>query len=275
MIPLSEFDTVQKLEGALALACGDLRAIRAVFEGHVRSDFLNQFVSGELHNLTFNPDHIVQRSAGQVSFTLLNTPTFDYTIRLSPPFVSIPHAVKWLGERQILSVKGKAGASFRVLNVPCDINRFEPDIQLADVEAISLESGAFLESPSSNSILDAHEAKAPVVFEVLTIHDERVQLNWVFDEHLKSMYAESSRVICSRLQNIFDLSLKMHRPVPRAVYDAILADGNTQAKLLALESLLVADGVAGFQELHKAIDSDDPMLSMTAQSLLDSIMSRA
>jgi len=273
--PLSETGIIENLESELQSAHGEASAIRALFVAHVRSGFLRRFVRSELENLAFNPDHVVRRNAGQVSFTLINSADFDYTIRLSPPFAGRPHTVKWLGERQILSVKGASGVTMRVLTVPADINRFEVGVPMAKVELMNLEHGAFLESPSSNYVLDTYEVAAPVIFEVLTIHDEKVELHWTFDEQLRSIYAESSKMTCSRLRNVLELAGKMGHPVPDGVYDVIFTQGDAQAKLLAVQSLLLTDSAAGFRELQKAIESDDPLLSTGAQRFFDTLMTRA
>ena len=273
--PLSELDTIEKLERKLESARDDLITVRSLFTEHVRSDFLHRFVLGELQNLALNPDHVVRKNAGQVSFTLINNTGFDYTIRLAAPFSGHPHTVKWLGEQQIMSVKGAGCASIRILTVPCDINRFRAGVQIANVEMVNLEQGSFLESASSNCILDVYEVKEPVIFEVLTIHDERIELHWTFDEHLRSMFAESSRMICSRLQNVLELARKMGKPVPDAFYDVMLTQGNAQTKLLAIRTLLATDSAAGFRELQQAIDSKDDTLSTGAQLIFDALMTRA
>jgi hypothetical protein len=275
VVPLSEFDTIETLERDLESAREDWTEVQSLFMAHVRSPFLHRFVQGELQNLSLNPDHIVRKNAGQVNFTLINTAHFDYTIRLSAPFPGRPHPVTWLGERQIMSIKGAGEVTVRVLSVPYDINRFQAGVRVANLETLSLRAGSFLHSASSNCILDVFSVEAPVVFEVLTIHDEKVELHWTFDEQLTSAFAESSQMTTSRLRNILELARRMGQPVPNAVYDVMLTQGNVQAKLLAIQSLLATDGAAGFRELQQAIDSDDVMLSASAQLLFDAVMTRA
>jgi hypothetical protein len=275
VIPLSELSTIEKFERDLDATRGDWAAVHSLFVTHVRSPFLQRFVQGELQNLSLNPDHVVRKNAGQVSFTLINTADFDYTIRLSCPFPGRPHEVKWRGERQIMSVKGAGGVSIRVLTVPYNINHFQAGGRAANVETVTLRPGSFLHSENSNCILDVFEVEVPVIFEVLTIHDQRVELHWTFDEQLTSIFAESSQMTSSRLRNILELARKMGQPVPSAVYDVILTQGNVQAKLLAIQSLLATDGAAGFRELQQAIDSHDAILSEGAQRLFDAVMTRA
>ena len=271
MASQSEFDTVKELEQKLESAHSDLKLVRSLFRDHVQSGFVSRFVESELYNIKDNPDHLVRRNAGQVSFTLINTVDFDYTIKLVPPFAGRPHAVKWLGEQQILSVQGEGGALVRRLTVPHDINDFLAGLLIEEIEMVYLNEREFLESPSPNNILDIYEIKEPVVFEVLTIHNQTVELHWTFDEGLRSVFAESSRMTSSRLQNVLDLAVKMGKRIPDTVYHTIFSQGSTQAKILAIESLLITDSISGFRELYEAIDSTDAALSMGAQRLLDSL----
>jgi len=157
----SEFDTVKELEQKLESAHSDLKLVRSLFRDHVQSGFVSRFVESELYNIKDNPDHLVRRNAGQVSFTLINTVDFDYTIKLVPPFAGRPHAVKWLGEQQILSVQGEGGALVRRLTVPHDINDFLAGLLIEEIEMVYLNEREFLESPSPNNILDIYEIKEP------------------------------------------------------------------------------------------------------------------
>jgi len=200
--PLAETGAIEVLERDLEAACGDAASIRARFATHVHSDFLRQFVRGELCNLALDPDHIVRSNAGQVNFTLINSPAFDYTIRLSPPFPSRPHAVKWIGERQIVTVKGSAGPTFRLLAVPPDLKSFQAGGSIEPVRLVHLEHGALLES-DQRCILDVYEVTEAAILEVLTISDRDVQLHWTFDEDLSSIHAEASTATCSRIQNVW------------------------------------------------------------------------
>jgi len=259
---------IETLESALQQAVGNREQIRELFVGHIRSRFLDQFVQDHLNGIATNPSHIVRRNAGQLNFTFINSPHFEYTMRLVPPFRSRPHGVKWLGERQLLSVK-QGTVTVRQLFVPGHVNTFTKDTQIERMETVLVEPGAYVEADTANCILDIDEVRDPTVLEMLTIRDPTVHFLWTFDSRLTAQYAESSKMASSRLQNIFDLARAMDRPVSPDVYDVVFSQGNAQEKLIAIESLLLAASERGFLELQSAIDSEDAILSRNAQDLFD------
>jgi hypothetical protein len=262
---------IETLESALRQAIGNRERIRDLFVGHIRSRFLDQFVQEHLNGIAADPGHIVRRNAGQLNFTFINSPHFEYTVRLAPPFRSRPHGVKWLGERQLLGVK-RGTVAVRQLFVPGHVNTFAKGTQIERMETVLVEPGAYLEADTANCILDIDEVRDPTVLEVLTIRDPTVHLLWTFDSRLAAQYAESSKMNSSRLQNIFDLARTMGRPVPPDVYDVVFSQGNAQEKLVAIESLLLAASERGFLELQSAIDSEDAALSRNAQELFDRML---
>jgi hypothetical protein len=265
-------ETLENLEKVLQQAIGDYEQIRTLFIGHFRSRFLDQFVAENMNSMAADPDHIVRKNSGQQIFTFINSPHFDYNVRLLPPFRSRRHSIKWLGERQLIGVK-RGTITVRQLYVHGHINSFSKDTPIEHKNTVLMEPGAYIETETVNCILDIDAVHSSAVIEVLTIRDPTVQLIWTIDKYLTAQHAELKKN-SSRLQNIFDLAKAMDRKVPPDVYDIVFSRGNAQEKLIAIESLLLTGSERGFLELQSAIDSEDNVLSRDAQDLFDRMFIR-
>jgi hypothetical protein len=259
----------------LDAAWPDPQEIKSIFLRHTESDFLSQFIWCELQQIADEPHHVVRNSVGQLGFTLIHSRHFDYTIRFAPRTGRRSHLVKWRGERQIIVLRGSGTARARLLKVPdhLDINDFRVGEELTETATMSLTRDSFLETGSPAEILDIYEVDSPVLIEALTVRHDDVELYWTFDEQLKSRYAEAS-LTASRIQHLLEVAYRTGREIPRHLLNAFLAQGTVQVKLTAIRLLLATDPSSGFDELQRAIDSDDERLSRAGQELLDSLMFR-
>ena len=220
---------------------GDFSGVRAAVQDHVSGSFVPDFLCAELGAIAENSDHIVRRVVGQVSFTLINTTDFEYTVRLAPAFAGQPKRRKWLGERQIVCFRGPGVATVRILRVPpeVEINAFRTDVVLEEMPTRTLRDGEIVEVADGHSLLDIVSITTPMIFEIVTARARDVELYWTFDESGKSVYAELAALSASRLRNIIEVAHRMGKTVPISIYDRLVADRNTQIKLLAIQSMLV------------------------------------
>jgi hypothetical protein len=254
----------------------DFAAVRAAFDDHTSGSFVLDFLYAELGAIADNPEHIVRRAAGQVSFTLINTIDFEYTVRLAPPFNGQSKRVKWLGERQIVRLRGPGAATVRILRAPTDanINDFQPNVLLEELPMRILRDGDVVEVADGHGLIDIVSINAAMILEFVTVHAHDVELYWTFDEQRRSVYAELAALSASRLQNIIEIAHKMGKPVPDPIYERLVADRNTQIRLLAIQSMLVEQHPDAFRHLHDAIESSNRLLSMGGSAILDALTER-
>jgi hypothetical protein len=255
----------------------DFAAVRAAFDEHTSSSFLANFLYAELGAMVANHEHIVRRAAGQVSFTLINSIDFEYTVRLVPPYGARPKRLRWLGERQIVCLRGLGAATARILRAPPDanINDFQPHVLLEELPTRILSDHDTMEVADGHGLIDFVSIDAPMIFEIVTVHVHDVELYWTFDEQRRSAYAELAALSAARLQNIIELAHKMGKQVPDPIYERLVADKNTQIRLLAIQSMLVEQHPDAFLHLHDAIESSNRLLSMGGNAILDALTRRA
>lgn len=255
----------------------DFSGVRAAFGEHTSGRFLNDFLYGELGAIASRPGHVVRRAAGQVSFTLIDTVHFEYTVRLAPPFNGQPKRIKWLGERQIVRLRGRGAATVRILRAPPDvnINDFQPNLLLEELPTRILGDGDIVEVADGHGLIDIVSIDAAMILEFVTAHSRDVELYWTFDKDRKSVYAELAALSASRLQNIIELAHKMGRIVPDQIYEHLVSDRNTQIRLLAIQSMLVEQHPEAFRHLHAAIESSNALLSMGGSAILDALTKRS
>jgi hypothetical protein len=254
----------------------DMAAVRAAFDDHTSGSFVPDFLHAELGTIADNPEHVVRNAAGQVSFTLINTIDFEYTVRLAPPFSDQSKRFKWLGERQIVRLRGPGAATVRILRTPTDanINDFRPDVLLEELPPRALCDGDVIEVADGHGLIDIVSIDAAMILEFVTVHAHDVELYWTFNNQRRSVYAELAALNASRLQNIIEVAHKMGKPVPGPIYERLVADRNTQIRLLAIQSMLVEQHPAAFRHLYDAIESSNPLLSMGGSAILDALTER-
>jgi hypothetical protein len=253
----------------------DWSRIQEIFTDHLDSCFLKNFITREIAALGNDAGHVVPKSVGQANFTFINTPDFEYSVRILTPFPARPHPVKWLGMRQIIGVKGSGSATIRKLTVPphLDIASFQPGVVIDQVETVTAAAGDVIVSQSPHQLLDIYHVASPVIVEVLTHRREDSGLFWTFDPGLKSVYAEQSSLTVSRFRNVLELAHAAGKPIPDDIYDLALDPSRPHAALLAIRSMLMSGHPDAFSQLQRAIDSESEELSQGAQRLFDSMMS--
>ena len=246
-----------------------------VFSSHLRSDFLAAFLASILRAVAADPDHPVSGNAGQVSFSMINFPQFNYTARLTPPYAPRPHGVRWLGARQVLGVKGKGKARFRLLGLPPGSSAVTPGLRLIEMGVTEVAAGSSISSQSEDAVIDLWETTGPVVIEALTVHRRRNRVYWHFGDDLIARHPECGSLGASRLEGILDLARAMGQPMPAEVYEAVFDRADVQAKTCAIRSLLRTDPAQGFARLQMAIDGADAEYSDAAHDLFAALAATA
>lgn len=267
-------EALETFSQKLQQAQEDWPSVQAIFSDHFGSRFLHDFITRELSAAADDPAHVVPKSVGPANFTIINTMSFEYSVRILIPFPARPHPVKWLGMRQIVGVKGAGPMTVRRFRVPSHFNItfFQPGVAIEDVEFITAADRDVIAAASPHEMLDIHEISAPVVVEVLTYRRDDSGFLWNFDQDLRSLYAEQSSLTLSRFRNVLELAHAAGKPVPDDIYDLALNPSRPYVALLAIRSMLMSGHPEAFAELQQAMDSAVLDLSQGAQRLFDSMM---
>lgn len=268
---LSRDTVIQSLEKELTEAAGDFDEIAKIFNRHTKSSFVNEFVVSQLKKIAADPDYVVTNIARQWQVILINTGLFDYTLQLRTPVVMNQSNIKWMGIRQIISVKGKGSLRAKVLKVPghININKFQSGILLEETEEVELKNGDSLLSKSPYSIIDIVEVKGTVLVESLSVKDKSTDFFWTFDNDSKSFMAEASSLLVSRLTTVLNLTRNMKLNVSDTLYRTIFTHGDANLKLSTIQTMLIEGNHEAFDYLLEAIDSADDTFSSGAQRILD------
>lgn len=265
-------DTLPNLYQELMGVYPDIAAVERIFLDHLRGNFLADVLLRMIEAVAADPDQPLPGNAGQLNFSMINCPELNYTVRLVPPFRPKGHPVRCLGVRQILGVKGRGTAFFRVLRPNDAAAAVAPGVRFKVAEEIEVGPGSTISTRSDMEILDLWQADGPLVIEALSVQRRRNRLYWHLSDDLEVNYAECGSISASRLQNVFDLARAMNRKVPSIVYDRVLSGVDVQEKLCAIRSLLGDERERGFGELQRALDGEDPEMSAAAQGLLAALM---
>lgn len=265
--------SLAKFAEGLEQSVGNWDSVRALFLDHLRGDFLEHFVSEEICTSADNPDHVVTRGVGQGSFTFINTPNFEYSVRVLSPFHRTGRLVKWAGMPQMIAVRGPGVVVVRTLRVPeqCDIEQFVPNVQISEFTTQEARDGDVVITEDPKKILDIQEVSAPCVVEILTCRHGAPTLVWTFSSELMSLYAEQSSLAASRFRNILLLTQAEALPIPDEIYALALKSGSPQVSLLAIQSMVAAGHPESFSELQHARESEHQWLRRGATELLDAL----
>jgi hypothetical protein len=254
---------------------GDWDSIRALFLDHVSCSFLEAFVTEEICTSAEKAGYIVPSGTGQGSLTFINTPNFEYSVRVVTPFARRAHQVKWLGMPQMIAIKGGGTVVFRTLRVPpqFDIEQFVPNVQIRQCEPYEAHNGDVVVSDDQNEILDLHEVTAPAIIEFLTYRRLAPSLVWTFSPELISLYAEQSSLTASRLRNVLSLAQAAGIQIPDDIYDLALKSNSPQVVLPAIQSMLAGGHAESFPALQRAMESERQSLRKGANELFDALFS--
>jgi hypothetical protein len=266
-------DPLEIFAEALEHNVGNWHSAKALFLNVVKSSFLSGFLRQHIQAAADNADHFVPHAVGQSSFTFVDTPHFEYSLRLVSPLAPRAHAVKWLGARQIIMVRTLGTVTVRVLTVPreFDIEKFVPDARIRDVAIGEIRDGEAISSDDTNQILDVHAVTAPTVLEILTYRELPPSLVWTFNAKLLSLYAEQSSLSASRFRNVLALARSENIPIPDDIYDLAVVSNSPQVALFAIESMLSEGHSDAFAALYRATESHNPSLRKGAMELLDAL----
>jgi hypothetical protein len=264
-------DALEAFSCCLREARDDWTSVQLVFSHHVASSFVHDFISRELSALSKTSGHIVRKSVSQTNFTFIDDQDFEYSLRLLVPFPIRPRTFKWLGMRQIIAARGPGSVTIRKLMVPpChDIAAFQRGVVIEDVGRLCIGAGDVVASQNAHEVLDIEAVLAPAVVEILTYRSDGAGLLWTFDQSMKSVYAEQSSLLLSRVRNVFELAYLTGRPVPDDIYALALDPERPHVALLAIRSMLVSGHPEAFIQLHRAMESESKDLSEGARDLLD------
>lgn len=262
---------IETLSENLQCARGDWARVQAVFLEHLKSGFLDDFVTREISILAGAPKHVVPLAVSQTTFIFLNTWDFEYSARLLVSFAAREHPVKWQGVRQIINVTRGGPVTIRRITVPQNIriNVFEPGVQGQAVETVDVAQGGMIANEGTNELLDIHAVSSPSIIEILTDRRGDSELNWTFDTELKSIYREQSSVTVSRVSNVLDLAHVLGKPIPDDILSLTLDPSKPHVALLAIRSMLASGHPEAFVQLQRAIDARSETLSQGAQRLFD------
>jgi hypothetical protein len=266
-------NAIDTLSRNLQAARGDWGSIVTIFSDHVTSHFLNDFIEWEIGTLAKDYGHIVRMGASQGHFLVINSPEFEYSIRILGPLPRRPHPVKWLGMRQVIAVKAGGPVTIGKVMIPprININLFERGAVVGAREMVVAAEGDIVASQSAHQILDVDQVSSPSVVEILTERRGDVELCWIFDQELRSLYAEQASLTLSRLTNVLELAHALGKTIPDDLLCLILEPSRPYVTILALRSMLASGHPEAFGQLQRAIESPSETLSQGAQRLLDSM----
>ncbi|MFC9498445.1 hypothetical protein [Streptomyces sp. NPDC056982] len=268
-------DSLETLTESLKRNADDWASLGAIFLEHAKSDFLEEFIRRELGAAAKDSDHIVRRGVGQASFTLVNTPDFEYSIRIVGTFSRTPRMVKWLGMPQMIAVKGPHALTVRNLEVPslCDIEQFVAGIQLSECSVRDVRQGDVVVTENRHEITDICAATGPMIAQILTYHRAAPNLVWTFTPELASLYCEQSSIAASRFRNVMRIAHAAGVVVPDDIYEMALTSHSPQVVLAAIQSMLASEHPDSFTALHRAAASGQPGLREGADAILDALFS--
>jgi len=268
-------DHIDDLSSRLHDARNDIAAVEALFSAHASSGFLADFVAHHAVAIARDSNHFLAGITSQDSICLINTPSFDYTIRFGRPVGAVqPHPHKWTASTQLIKFQIPGTGSARIFEVPssAQIDAFEPGVPLRIAKTFRLEDCVDIVKVGPREIFDICESFRPQLAEVLTIRSDAVGLIWTFGPDLISVFAEDSTARSSRLQNVLDLAYAAGHRVPEKVYQCALAQDNPQVRLSAIRSMLRNGHERAFWELHMAIVSTSKALAAGASEILNSMI---
>ncbi|MGY1503682.1 hypothetical protein ACW4TU_45205 (plasmid) [Streptomyces sp. QTS52] len=248
-------------------------SLGAIFRDHANSDFLSEFLLRELGAAAEDSDHVVRRGVGQASFTFVNTPDLEYSIRIIAPFSQKPRRVKWLGMPQMIAVKGLHTVTVRTLAVPpqCDIEQFVAGIHISESSVQDARDGAVIVTDNRHEIMDICAANGPMIAQILTYRRAAPNLFWTFTPELTSLYCEQSSIAASRFRNVLRIAHETGAAVPEDIYEIALESGSPQVVLTAIQSMLESGHPGSFAALHRAAESDQNGLRNGANAILDDL----
>ncbi|MEU4674535.1 hypothetical protein AB0F91_42910 [Amycolatopsis sp. NPDC023774] len=244
---------------------------------HAGSEFLTEFVARELLAAAADSDHIVRRGVGQGSFTFVDTPNLEYSVRVVAPFGRRPRTVKWVGMPQMIAVKGPGTLTVRTLAVPtqCDIEQFVAGVQIRECSVRDACEGDVLVNENRHEVLDICEATSPMIAQILTYRRASPNVVWTFTPELVSLYCEQSSLAASRFRNVLQIAHTEGVAVPDDIYELALTSRSPQVALLAIQSMLASGHPYSFAALHCAAESGQHGLREGANSILDHLFSGA
>jgi hypothetical protein len=250
---------------------GSWDSVQSLFLDHVRSSFLDDFVAEQVRTSVDNPEHFVANAASQGSFSLINTSSFEYSVRVLAGFHRRAHYIKWLGMRQVIAVKGSGTVVIRILRVPpeLDIEQFVANVPIREYDVREARHGDVVASEDENEILDILEVSPATVTEILTYRYMAPSVIWTFTPELISVYAEQSSLNASRFRYVLRLAQAEGLSVPDDIYDLALNSNSPQVALLAIQSMLSTGHPESFSKLQHALESNHDSVRRGAAKLMD------
>jgi hypothetical protein len=252
----------------------DFNGIGASFQAFINVGVVQDFIVDQLAEISSNPDHVVLDNVGQVSLAVINAEDIDLTVRLLTPLAAVPRPLKWFGSHQMLSVIGSPSVIVRKLRVPAgvNINHFERDVCLVESTRLTASKSEIVCSGDASEILDVFEVAEPSVVVSLTIKNRDAQLHWSFDKGGRSVFAEAAQMHTSRVKAILEVADVMNVQVPQRVTDSIFASSDSNLQLFLIRRLVHSGSFEGFQQLHEAIESTDPIRRNGGQAILRALV---
>lgn len=267
------YESLEALTGVLEENAGDWTSLRSAFSDHVRSNFLDEFLRVELSATAADTEHIVRAGAGQSSFTFVNTPDFEYSVRVVAPFSASRQLVKWSGMPQVLAVRGSGTLTLRTLAPPenCDIEQFRLGVRLRECSVKELREGDESSTENPQEIMQICASRGPVIVQILSYRRGASNIVWTFSPELESLYREQSSVEASRFRNVLRIAQAQGIGLPDGIYDLALASSSAPVVLLAIQSMIETGHDAAFVALHRASESDQAAVRHGARAILDAL----
>ncbi len=264
---------LQLLQRQLNNAVGSFENLSELFFSHSKSSFLNGYFARELSAMANDSNYVVGGISGQLSLKLINEDIIDYTVHLRMSS-SYKANIKWMGTSQLMFIKGTGNVMVRILRMPnsAEINLFCKGVPVEILEYRTLRCGDTLSCQAPYEIIEIMGINGVVIIDTLTIKNPQANLFWNFDENLCSSYAESSSLIMSRLTTILNVVNKMKAKTPTELYNFIFAQGDTNLKLRAVQTMLKEGLDIAFDKLNEFIESDDLVLSEGARAIFDRLL---
>ncbi|MEO8282594.1 MAG: hypothetical protein ABI568_04190 [Pseudarthrobacter sp.] len=267
------YESLAALRGILEENAGDWMSLRSVFSDHVRSNFLDEFLLDELSATAADTEHIVRAGVGQGSFTFVNTPDLEYSVRFVAPFNASRQLVKWSGMPQALAVRGSGALTVRTLAAPdnCDIEQFRPGVRLHECSVKELREGDEFSTENSQEIVQICAAAGPTVVQILSYRRGASNIVWTFSPALVSLYREQSSLEASRFRNVLRIAQAQGVGLSDDIYELALASSSAPVSLLAIQSMIETGHDKAFAALHRASESDQAAVRHGARAILDAL----
>jgi hypothetical protein len=268
-------DAIAILYESLHGSRGDWAEVVKAFNAHLSSGFFENFIEKQLDSTAKDFNYAVHNAVGQTSFLFINSPKFEYSVRLLAPLRAKEHSKRWLGTRQIVAVQAGGPVHFKVHNISeqANINVFVSDIEFKSTLDVIANKGDMITIETGHQVLDVEAVSNAAILEILVERSRAVELHWTFNDRNRSCYAEQASLEISRVSNVLEIAHSLRKVIPDNLLQLTLDPSRPYVALLALRSMFAAGHADSFSELQRAIDSQSETLSQGSQRLLDALLS--